>query len=50
MIGADPQFLYLLANSFAGAIGIGLTAVIAIVITVVAGLALRGTDFLTSDS
>lgn len=50
MIGADLQFVYLLADGFAGAVGIGLTAAIAIVVGVVAGLALRDSSFLTGTS
>jgi hypothetical protein len=41
MIGADLQLVYLLADGFAGSVGIGLTAAIAIVVGVVAGVALR---------
>ena len=50
MIGADLQFVYLLADGFAGAVGIGLTAAIAIVVGMVAGLALRDSSFLTGTS
>jgi hypothetical protein len=50
MIGADLQIVYTLASGFAGAIGLGLTAALAIVIGVVAGVALRNSEFLQQDS
>lgn len=50
MIGADLRIVYTLANGFAGAIGLGLTAALAIVIGVVAGIALRNSEFLQQDS
>jgi len=50
MIGADLQVVYTLADGFAGAIGLGLTAALAILIGVVAGIALQDSEFLQRGS
>ena len=50
MVGADLRVVYTLADGFAGAIGIGLTAVLAILIGLVAGIALRNSEFLRQNS
>lgn len=50
MIGADLQLVYLLADGFAGAIGLGLTAALAILVGIVAGIALQNSEFFESES
>lgn len=50
MVGVDLQLVYILADGFAGAIGLGLTAALAILVGVVAGIALQNSDFLQQDS
>lgn len=50
MVGADLQIVYTLANGFAGAIGLGLTAALAIIIGVIAGIQLRDSKLFQQNS